>query len=133
MITHNTEPRRNLLEMGAFQLLHMGNDQAATIMLEQLLAPDSRPLAVPFFRGLECYCYSCPNVKFCSKCRDLSPDSLPSGLYCIGHGFLEIPGKDWKNLREGTGNPEGQSFEGFLETLEQRVIRELEMPNKSSS
>jgi hypothetical protein len=46
-------------------------------------------------------------------------------MHCNGHEFLEIPGKNWRNLPDGKVNPEGQTMEEFLEGLKDRVMHEL--------
>jgi hypothetical protein len=46
-------------------------------------------------------------------------------MYCKNHDFLEIPGKNWKDLPDGKVNPEGQTIQEFLEALRERVTQEL--------
>ena len=140
LTTTDVDTRRSLGERGANQLLHLGDDQGATIFLEQSLVPASRGSASPYFeRTLHCSscssndaplfkCRICPDVFFCGKCRDVIPRKQGSYLdstHCKGHKFLEIPGENWRNLPDGKVNPEGQTMEEFLEGLKDRVMREL--------
>jgi hypothetical protein len=140
MLTPDVDRRRLLSERGANQLLHLGDDQGATILLEQFLVPASRCSASPYFEGtLHCStcrsndapifkCRICPSVYFCGECRDVIPreqGSYTDSTHCKGHEFLELPGKNWRNLPDGKVNPEGQTMEEFLEGLKDRVTREL--------
>ena len=143
MLTSDNQSRLDMCEKGSHQLLELGDEQGAAIMLEQLLAPESRASAMPFSRDIRCSscqansaplfkCRTCPWVAFCGGCRDSIPrnhGSYMDAIHCRGHKFLEVPGRHWKNLHEGKVNPEGQTFEEFLEGLKQRIALEIDGMN----
>jgi ankyrin repeat protein len=140
MLAPDVDRRRFLSRRGAHQLLHLGDDHGATILLEKFLVPASRGSASPYFeRTIHCStcrsndapifkCRICASVYFCGECRDVIPrkrGSYIESTHCKGHRFLEIPGENWRNLPDGKVNPEGQTMEEFLEGLKDRVMREL--------
>ncbi len=135
-----TPPGKNRRELGgraAHQLLLLGDEKGARIILEHFIAPESRGMLEPFVRDTQCdgcsdinvplfHCRTCPLVVFCAGCRDVVPrKGYSNAVQCRGHEFLEVPGPDWRGLPEGKVNVEGQTYDEFLEMLRGRYAREL--------
>jgi hypothetical protein len=67
-------------------------------------------------------CKTCVFVLFCRECRDKGDGANEKEPQCEGHDFLQIPGKEWKNLPKGKVNQEGQSFGEWLVVLQDRYL-----------
>ena len=141
MLSLDADGRRRVIYRTAFQLLHLGDDKGATVLFEQFLEPpSSRPRRSLFREDYECYacqrreaplfkCRVCPDPFFCAACRDdisTRKNAYMQAKYCEGHEFLEVPGNDWENLLDGKVNTEGQTMNEFLESLKERVAKELD-------
>ena len=128
MLGSDEGTRREMLLRSAHQLLLLGEDHDACIMLEQHLVPESRVMEVPFVRGVECSsccgkdaplfkCRVCALVVFCTACRDGDAEAR-KGCYdakqCRGHGFVEFPRRQWRRMEDGKVNSRGQTFSEFL-------------------
>lgn len=76
-------------------------------------------------RGPLFKCHICPYVFFCGNCRNECPgDAFEDAEQCQGHAFIEISGKDWRNLPDGKVNVEGQTFKEFLGAVQVRYEQE---------
>jgi hypothetical protein len=131
MISSNDRIRKSLTLQAADQLLRLGDDTAAQIMLEADITPESKS-GSPYFpndccsvcagyEGILFKCKTCPLKWLCQKCRDngLAKREPPN---CAGHDLLQVPGDDWKGLPNGTVNKEGQEFGEWLVELYERYI-----------
>jgi hypothetical protein len=118
MISSNDKKRKMLAFRTAAQLLKLGDDTAARILLEMDITPESKS-GSPYFpndccsvcaedEGILFKCKICPLEWLCQKCRDngLAKREPP---ICAGHDPLQVPGDDWKDLPNGILNKQGQS------------------------
>jgi hypothetical protein len=131
MVSADIEDLRSLSFRLGQQLLLLGDETSARIALEFEVSEESKS-GEPFFPDFDCiqcftdkghlfFCKTCPMVELCPKClADRKPDKAP---WCEGHEFLQIPGDEWKDLREGVVNIQGQSFEEWLKTLQTRYCK----------
>ena len=113
----------------ALILLELGDEVSAQVMFERAISPISN-IDTLYWTELWCCncdgeygylykCRTCPyvgSVLFCEGCK-VNKDEVPQ---CVGHNFLQIPSEGWRHLRKGTVNAEGETFDGFLNTLSRK-------------
>jgi hypothetical protein len=109
-------------------LLALGDEASAIVPFETDISTSKQESSIKFkYEQCDsCYtdtealsvCKACLNVQLCNQCRASRPDGkLP---WCKSHDFLEIPGPDWRTLPDGMVNKKGQTYDEFLEELQER-------------
>jgi len=59
-------------------------------------------------------------IMLCSDCRSQGDITNGRAQQCEGHEYLPIPSDEWHDLAVGKVNWEGQEFEEWLQTLQER-------------
>lgn len=130
MISSNDRNRKMLAWRTAAQLLKLGDDTAARIMLEADIMPESKS-GSPYFpndccdvctkdEGILFKCKTCPLKWICQECRERTDPDKGELPLCADHDLLQIPGDDWKNHPNGTVNQQGQAFGEWLVELREK-------------
>ena len=129
IVIHGSEAVRATLtyRLGVL-LLALGDEAPALVPFETDISTSKQESSIKFKDGQCdcCYtdtealsvCKACLFVQLCNKCRASRPaGKLP---WCKGHNFLEVPGPDWRTLPDGVVNKKGQTYDEFLEELQER-------------
>jgi ankyrin repeat protein len=135
------DPQKRLLYRAGFQLMLLGDDDAALVLQEQSTDERTRRGKVYFHDNCcdSCYtrepdqgilfkCRTCPLISLCAKCRaDRTwggPKWVDKVPHCQDHDFLEFPREVWRRLPPGVVNEDGQNLQEFLISLKERYEAE---------